>query len=57
MVKDGYLISRQGNRVPVAVETLCVHGDEPTAVTVARHVRQGLEAAGCRIVTIPEMLG
>lgn len=57
MVRDGYLISRQGNRVPVAVETICVHGDEPTAVAVARHVRQGLEAAGCRIVTIPEMLG
>jgi UPF0271 protein len=57
MVRDGYLISRQGNRVDVAVETLCVHGDEPTAVSVARHVRRGLEAAGCRIVTIPEMLG
>ena len=57
MVRDGYLISRQGKRVNVAVETLCVHGDEPTAVSVARHVRQGLEAAGCRIVTIPEMLG
>ena len=34
----------------------CLHGDEPTAVNVARHVRKGLEAAGCRIVTIPEML-
>jgi UPF0271 protein len=56
MVRDGHLISRQGNRVDVAVETICVHGDEPTAVNVARHVRQGLEAAGCRIVTIPEML-
>lgn len=56
MVKDGCLTSRHGNRVPVAVETICVHGDEPTAVALARHVRQGLEAAGCRIVTIPEML-
>lgn len=56
MVKDGYLTSRQGNRVEVAVETICVHGDEPTAVALARHVRQGLEAAGCSVVTIPEML-
>lgn len=56
MVRDGYLISRQGNRVDVKVETICLHGDEPTAVAVARHVRHGLEAAGCRIVTIPEML-
>ena len=56
MVRDGYLISRQGTRVAVEVETICLHGDEPTAVAVARHVRQGLEAAGCRVVTIPEML-
>jgi UPF0271 protein len=55
MVKDRCLTSRQGNRVPVEVETICVHGDEPTAVGVARHVRQGLEAAGCRVVTLPEM--
>ena len=56
MARDGQLVSRQGNKVAVKVETICVHGDEPTAVTLARHVRQGLEAAGCRIVTIPEML-
>lgn len=56
MATEGCLISRQGNRVSVAVETICVHGDEPTAVALARHVRQGLETAGCRVVTIPEML-
>ena len=55
MVKDRCLISRQGNRVTVEVETICVHGDEPTAVALARHVRKGLEAADCRIVTLPEM--
>jgi UPF0271 protein len=56
MIRDRCLTSRQGNRVAVEVETICVHGDEPTAVEVARHVRRGLEAAGCRIVTIPEMM-
>ena len=56
MVKEGSLTSRDGKRVAVGVETICVHGDEPTAVALARHVRKGLEAAGCRIVTIPEML-
>jgi UPF0271 protein len=56
MARDGHLISRQGNRVPVQVETICVHGDEPTAVALARHVRKGLEAAGCHIATIPEMV-
>ena len=56
MVKDRCLTSRLGKKVTVEVETICLHGDEPTAVNVARHVRKGLEAAGCRIVTIPEML-
>jgi UPF0271 protein len=55
MVKDRCLTSRLGKRVPVDVETICVHGDEPTAVALARHVRQGLETAGCRVVTLPEM--
>ncbi len=56
IVRDRCLTSRLGKRVAVEVETICVHGDEPTAVAVARHVRQGLEAAGCRVVTIPEMM-
>jgi len=56
MVRDRCLTSRLGKKVAVEVETICVHGDEPTAVNVARHVRQGLEAAGCRVVTIPEMM-
>jgi 5-oxoprolinase (ATP-hydrolysing) subunit A len=56
MVRDGTIVSRQGSRVAITAETICVHGDEPTAVALAGRVRQGLEAAGCRIVTIPEML-
>ena len=56
MVRDRCLTSRLGKKVNVEVETICVHGDEPTAVEVARHVRRGLEAAGCAVVTIPEMM-
>mgnify|MGYP003343037135 CR=1 FL=1 len=56
MVKDRCLTSRLGKKVTVEVETICLHGDEPTAVNVARHVRKGLEAAGGRIATIPEMV-
>jgi 5-oxoprolinase (ATP-hydrolysing) subunit A len=56
MVLDGVVVSRHGQRVPLTIETICVHGDEPTAVSLAREVRQGLVASGCRIVTIPEMV-
>lgn len=56
MVEKGEVVSRQGNIVKVQVETICVHGDEPTAVNVARQVAKGLEEAGIKNVTIPEMM-
>ena len=55
MVVDGEIISRHGKRIPRRVDTLCVHGDEPTAIALARAVRVGLEAAGVKIVALTEM--
>ncbi|HEX4893287.1 MAG TPA: 5-oxoprolinase subunit PxpA [Hyphomicrobiaceae bacterium] len=57
MIESGEVMSRQGTRVKVAVDTICVHGDEPTAVKVATEVRRGLDAAGVKVVTLPEMFG
>src|SRR5450759_2242911 len=50
MVVDGEIISRNGKTISRRVDTLCVHGDEPTAIALARAVRAGLEAAGVKIV-------
>jgi UPF0271 protein len=55
MVLDGEVISRNGKRLVLRPESLCVHGDEPHAYAVATAVREGLEAAGVRVVTLPEM--
>ena len=55
MVLNDEILSRNGERLKVHLDTLCVHGDEPTGVIVARAARQGLEAAGVRVVTLPEM--
>jgi UPF0271 protein len=55
MVLDEEIVSRHGKRLPVKLDTLCVHGDEPSAVAVARAARDGLEAAGIRVVALPEM--
>lgn len=55
MVVDGELISRNGKKIRQRVDTLCVHGDEPTAVEVAKAVRQGLEKAGVEVVPLTEM--
>lgn len=55
MVTEGEIISRSGKRIRRRVESVCVHGDEPTAVSVARAVREGLERAGVRVVPLTEL--
>lgn len=55
MVVDGEIVSRNGKRISHRVDTLCVHGDEPTAIELARAVREGLEAAGVKIVPLTAM--
>jgi UPF0271 protein len=55
MVGDGEVVSLSGKRVKVKVDTLCVHGDEPSGVVVARAIRSGLEAAGVAVVPLTEM--
>jgi 5-oxoprolinase (ATP-hydrolysing) subunit A len=55
MVLEGEIISRHGKRIKCQVESLCVHGDEPTAIATARSAREGLEAAGVKVVPLTEM--
>lgn len=55
MIRDGEIVSRNGKRLKVEIDTICVHGDEPTAVAVAGAVRKGLEEAGIRVVPLTEM--
>jgi len=40
----------------VQVDTLCVHGDEPTSILVAGGVRSALEQAGIAVVPLAEMM-
>lgn len=56
MVLDQQIVARNGTRLPRRIDTLCVHGDEPTALAVARATRAALEAAGIAVVPLPEVL-
>ena len=55
MVEEKTIISLNGKAIPCRLDTICVHGDEPTSVEVARAVRQGLEEAGHQVVPLTEM--
>jgi UPF0271 protein len=46
IVREGYVLGPDGVRVPVAADTLCIHGDTAGAATRAAQLRVGLEAAG-----------
>ena len=46
MAVEGEVIAVDGSRVATPVRSICVHGDTPGAVELARRVRAGLVAAG-----------
>ncbi|QCX75170.1 LamB/YcsF family protein [Streptomyces sp. YIM 121038] len=46
---SGTVTAHSGERVPVRARSLCLHGDTPGAVGLARQVRARLEAAGVRV--------
>jgi UPF0271 protein len=52
MAKEGRVIATDGTRLEMEVHTLCVHGDNPSAVDHVRTIRQALEAEGLRIVPL-----
>ena len=51
MVREGAVSAIDGTRVTLTAGTICVHGDTPGADAIARHLREGLVAAG--IVVAP----
>ena len=51
MVKEGYVTSLSGKRVPVAPGTLCLHGDQPGAVAFARALRAAFELHNIKVVS------
>ncbi|WDV50294.1 LamB/YcsF family protein [Streptomyces coeruleorubidus] len=46
---SGEVVSHSGTRIEVRARSLCLHGDTPGAVELARRVRERLEASGVRV--------
>ena len=49
MARDGAVPSVEGTAVPISADSVCVHGDTPGAVAIARAVRAALEQAGVAV--------
>lgn len=59
MVTEGRVEAIDGGYFEFEVDTLCIHGDNPQAVQIARAVRAALEAAGVQVeaFAVPQRAG
>ena len=55
MLEARALIAADGTRLATPIGSICVHGDSPDAVGVARHLRAGLQQAGHDILPLTEI--
>ncbi|GAA5034712.1 LamB/YcsF family protein [Streptomyces siamensis] len=49
LARLGEVSALSGTRIPVRARSLCLHGDTPGAVDLARRVRERLESSGVRV--------
>ena len=55
MVLEERVIAVDGSSIPIKADTLCVHGDTPTAVTLTRDIRRALEKEGVVLSAMKEV--
>ena len=48
-VKEGVVESETGTVIPIAADTICIHGDNPAAVAFAAEIHAALEVAGVTV--------
>ncbi len=50
MVQEGAIITESGKRLESSIDTICLHGDGPTAVQIASSVRKTLIDGGVEVI-------
>jgi UPF0271 protein len=56
IVAKGYALTVDGEQVPIAADSICLHGDTPGAAERAAFLRAGLRAAGVEVVALRAVL-
>lgn len=57
MLERGGIVTHDGQLLPTAIDSICVHGDGAQAVLTARTLRQALESRGYRLLPLDRMAG
>ncbi len=50
MATEGKVAAVTGEDIDIRADTICIHGDNPSAAVFARDIRRALEAAGAEVV-------
>ena len=56
MLEDGAVTSVSGKKMPVKIDTICVHGDNPAAVAMAGQLRAALVKAGVTLKPMSQLV-
>ena len=56
MVTEGKVTAITGEEVSIDAHSICVHGDNPSAVEFVKNIRARLEAEGVAIAPIAEIV-
>ena len=49
MVQEGRVVCKDGSEIELTADTICVHGDNPSALSLVRKIREALQASGVEI--------
>ena len=52
MVLRGTVTSQQGTEIPIRADTICIHGDSPRAVEIAKTIRERLKREGIEVQSL-----
>ena len=56
MIGDQEIKALDGTILKITAQSICVHGDEPSAIAMAQTIKNGLDDAGFTSMTLPQMM-
>jgi UPF0271 protein len=56
MALEGKVTSIDGKEIELKADTLCVHGDNPSAVQMVQKIRRDLKAAGVEVTPLKNFI-
>lgn len=56
MIKEGVVVTITGNTIPIMADSVCVHGDNPSAVEFVKNMREAFAAEGIEVLPIAKVI-